>query len=63
MILIFIAMAGGPILQFWEAALSNPALKDLRVRFAIAMVGNVVAILFVVTYLKKFVPDLPLPIG
>ncbi len=53
-------MAGGPILQFWETVLANPLLKDLRVRFAIAMVGNLVAIWFVVTFLKKFVPDLPI---
>jgi len=53
-------MAGGPILQFWETALANPLLKDLRVRFAIAMVGNLVAILFVLAFLKRFVPDLPI---
>ena len=53
-------MAGGPILQFWEKALANPLLKDLRVRFAIAMVGNLVAILFVLVFLKRFVPELPI---
>ena len=51
-------MAGGPLLQFWESALSNPVLKDLRVRFAIVMVGNIVVVWFLLTYLKKFVPDL-----
>jgi len=53
-------MAGGPILQFWEQALSSSVLKDLRVRFAIAMVGNLVAIGFVLFFLKKFVPELPI---
>jgi len=53
-------MAGGPILQFWETALANPLLQDLRVRFAIAMVGNLIAILFVLFFLKRFVPDLPI---
>ncbi len=51
-------MAGGPILQFWETVLTNPLVKDLRVRFAIAMVGNVVAIWFLYTFLKKFAPEL-----
>ena len=53
-------MAGGPILAFWETALANPLVKDLRVRFAIVMLGNLVAILFVIFFLKKFVPDLPI---
>ena len=54
-------MAGGPLLQFWEGALNNPLIKDLRIRFAVVMVGNLVAILFVVFFLKKFIPDLELP--
>ncbi|WP_320667997.1 hypothetical protein [Prochlorococcus sp. MIT 1307] len=56
-------MAGGPILQFWETALANPVLKDLKVRFAIAMVGNIVAVVFILYFLKRFVPDLPIDIG
>ena len=39
-------MAGGPLLQFWESALGNPALKDLKVRFAIVMVGNIAVVAF-----------------
>ncbi len=56
-------MAGGPLLQFWDKALASPLVKDLRLRFAIVMLGNIVAIFFVVFFLKKFVPDLELPIG
>ncbi len=50
-------MAGGPILQAWEAIL--PLVKDLRVRFALAMVGNLVALWFLVTYFKRLIPNLP----
>ena len=50
-------MAGGPMLQMWETLL--PLVKDLRVRFALAMVGNVVVLLFLYTFFKKFLPDLP----
>ena len=50
-------MAGGPLLQVWENIL--PLVKDLRVRFAIAMLGNVVALWFLVTYFKNLIPDLP----
>ena len=41
-------MAGGPLLQLWENLL--PFAKDLRIRFAIAMLGNVLAILFIFLY-------------
>ena len=54
-------MAGGPLLQFWDSALASPLVKDLRIRFAIVMLGNVVAILFVIFALKKFVPGLEVP--
>ena len=52
-------MAGGPLLQLWETALANPLVKDLRVRFAIVMVGNLLVVAFLLFFLKKFVPDLP----
>ena len=54
-------MAGGPLLNFWETVLSSPLVKDLRVRFAIVMAGNLVVVWFLYTYLKKFVPDLEVP--
>ena len=50
-------MAGGPIIQFWESIL--PLVKDLRVRFALAMAGNLVALWFLITYFKKLIPNLP----
>ena len=50
-------MAGGPMLQLWESVL--PYVKDLRVRFALAMLGNVVVLWFLLTYFKRFIPDLP----
>ncbi len=49
-------MAGGPLLQLWENVL--PFAKDLRIRFAIAMAGNILAILFIYTLSKKFMPGL-----
>ena len=50
-------MAGGPLLQLWETLL--PGLKDLRVRFALAMLGNLFALWFLITYFKNLIPDLP----
>lgn len=50
-------MAGGPLLDLWEKLL--PLVKDLRVRFALAMTGNILALWFLATYFKKLVPNLP----
>ena len=49
-------MSGGPLLQLWENLL--PYAKDLRIRFAIAMLGNVLAILFIFSLSKLFIPGL-----
>ena len=49
-------MAGGPLLQLWENIL--PFAKDLRIRFALAMIGNVLAILFIFSLSKMFIPGL-----
>ena len=58
-------MAGGPLLQLWENLL--PFAKDLRIRFALAMLGNilaivmlgnVLAILFIFSLCKLFIPGL-----
>ena len=53
----FLKMAGGPMLQLWETIL--PMFKDLRIRFAFAMLGNLVILYFLTTYFMKFLPDLP----
>ncbi len=45
------------MLQIWDTIL--PLVKDLRVRFAIAMLGNLLALWFVATYFKNLIPDLP----
>ena len=45
------------MLQIWETIL--PMVKDLRVRFALAMLGNLIALLFLATYFKNLIPDLP----
>ncbi len=45
------------MLQFWETVL--PLVKDLRVRFILAMAGNVFALWFLTSYFKKLIPDLP----
>ena len=50
-------MAGGPMLLFWEKFL--PLVKDMRIRFALAMLGNLMALWFLTTYFKKLIPDLP----
>ncbi len=50
-------MAGGPLLQMWESVL--PLVKDLRIRFAIAMLGNAVILYLLISYGKKFIPELP----
>ena len=34
-------------------------VKDLRIRFAIAMIGNLIVFLFLATYFKQFIPNLP----
>ena len=49
-------MAGGPLLEVWENIL--PFAKDLRIRFALAMIGNILAILFIYNIAKKFIPGL-----
>ena len=49
-------MSGGPLLQLWENLL--PYVKDLRIRFAIAMLGNILAILFIFSLSKLFIPGL-----
>ena len=49
-------MSGGPLLQLWENIL--PFAKDLRIRFALAMLGNILAILFIYNIAKKFIPGL-----
>tara|TARA_B100000700_G_C14874264_1_gene774883 strand:+ start:199 stop:396 length:198 start_codon:yes stop_codon:yes gene_type:complete len=51
------SMAGGPLLSIWEKLL--PFAKDLRVRFAIAMLGNVLALWFLSSYFKNLIPNLP----
>ena len=45
------------MLQIWDSIL--PLVKDLRVRFALAMLGNVIALWFLATYFKNIIPDLP----
>tara|TARA_Y100001968_G_C19289992_1_gene683715 strand:- start:268 stop:438 length:171 start_codon:yes stop_codon:yes gene_type:complete len=50
-------MAGGPMLEAWEKVL--PLVKDLRVRFALAMIGNLVVLWFLATYFKNLIPNLP----
>ncbi len=50
-------MAGGPLLQVWDQIL--PLVKDMRVRFALAMIGNLLALWFVVTFFKNLIPNLP----
>ena len=49
-------MAGGPLLGLWESLL--PFAKDLRIRFALAMFGNILALLFIYNISKKFIPGL-----
>tara|TARA_B100000700_G_scaffold225880_1_gene249209 strand:+ start:599 stop:766 length:168 start_codon:yes stop_codon:yes gene_type:complete len=50
-------MSGGPLVALWERILE--VVKDLRVRFALAMLGNVLALWFLITYFKRLIPDLP----
>ena len=45
------------MLQLWDTLL--PLVKDLRVRFVLAMAGNALALWFLITYFKKLIPDLP----
>ena len=49
-------MAGGPLLNLWENLL--PFAKDLKIRFALAMLGNILAIIFIYAIAQKFVPGL-----
>tara|TARA_Y100001968_G_scaffold538_1_gene427 strand:- start:503 stop:670 length:168 start_codon:yes stop_codon:yes gene_type:complete len=49
-------MSGGPLLNIWENLL--PFAKDLRIRFALAMLGNILAILFIFSLSKMFIPGL-----
>ncbi|ABX08665.1 Hypothetical protein P9211_07341 [Prochlorococcus marinus str. MIT 9211] len=44
-------------MKLWEFIL--PLVKDMRVRFAMAMLGNIIILWFFITYFKKFLPDLP----
>ena len=44
-------------LKLWEIIL--PLVKDMRLRFALAMAGNAVILWFLITYFKKLIPDLP----
>tara|TARA_Y100001968_G_scaffold123224_1_gene112173 strand:- start:347 stop:511 length:165 start_codon:yes stop_codon:yes gene_type:complete len=50
-------MAGGPLLEVWDKLL--PFAKDLRIRFALAMLGNLLALWFLSTYFKNLIPNLP----
>ena len=50
-------MAGGPLLDIWDNIL--PLVKDLKVRFALAMLGNLLALWFLVSFFKNMIPDLP----
>ena len=34
-------------------------VKDLRVRFALAMLGNLFILWFLANYFKQFIPNLP----
>ncbi len=34
-------------------------IKDLRVKFALAMLGNIFILWFLASYFKKFIPNLP----
>ena len=34
-------------------------VKDLRVRFALAMMGNLFILWFLASYFKQFIPNLP----
>ncbi len=45
------------MLEFWENIL--PLVKDLRIRFALAMLGNVLVLWFLISYFKILIPDLP----
>ena len=45
------------MLQIWDTLL--PLVKDLRVRFALAMVANVLILWFLTTYFKSMIPNLP----
>ncbi|KGG12605.1 MULTISPECIES: hypothetical protein [Prochlorococcus] len=44
-------------LKLWEFIL--PLVKDMRIRFAMAMLGNVVILWLFITIFKNFLPDLP----
>ena len=44
-------------LKLWEIIL--PLVKDMRLRFALAMLGNLVILLVLINVFKQFVPDLP----
>ncbi len=54
-------MEGFSILALWQKIL--PLMKDLRIRFAIAMFGNIFALWFLATYFKRFIPNLPSELG
>ncbi len=44
-------------LKLWEVLL--PLVKDMRVRFGLAMLGNILILWFLITYFKRFIPNLP----
>ncbi len=44
-------------LKLWEVIL--PLVKDMRIRFALAMLGNILILWFLIEYFKKFIPNLP----
>ncbi len=44
-------------LKLWEIIL--PLVKDMRLRFALAMLGNIVILWVLINYFKKFIPNLP----
>ena len=48
---------GPSLLTLWEKIL--PMVKDLKIRFALAMIGNVLALWFLVTYFKNLIPNIP----
>ncbi len=44
-------------LKLWEIIL--PLVKDMRLRFALAMLGNILILWFMISFFKNFIPNLP----
>ncbi len=44
-------------LKLWEVIL--PLVKDMRLRFALAMLGNLIILWILISVFKKFIPNLP----